>query len=164
MTEIFVYGTLKPGESNYSICASNVVAARPAIALGQLYALPFGYPAMTPGTMQIQGYLLSFANADILVALDQLEQHDPIEFQHHAPGEIWANNQYERTPIAVLDLDRGVQGTAWAYRMTVEQVRRIGGVLLACGEWSPAAHASVFPASRVTGQQVTGQQVPRSAE
>jgi gamma-glutamylcyclotransferase (GGCT)/AIG2-like uncharacterized protein YtfP len=158
MTEIFVYGTLKPGESNYPVCASSVVAARPAIALGQLYALPFGYPAMTPGTTQIQGYILALANSGILAALDRLEQHDPIEFQRYAPGQVWAENQYERTPIEVFDLDRGVQGTAWAYRMTVEQVHRIGGVLLPEGVWSPAAHASVFT------DMFTEQRVQRSAE
>lgn len=43
LVKVFVYGTLKPGESNYQrYCdRSSVVESQRAIALGQLFALPF---------------------------------------------------------------------------------------------------------------------------
>jgi gamma-glutamylcyclotransferase (GGCT)/AIG2-like uncharacterized protein YtfP len=58
---IFVYGTLKPGESNYQqYCAGRVLEAKRAIAFGQLFALPFGYPAMTEENTQFKGFYFLF--------------------------------------------------------------------------------------------------------
>ena len=64
---VFVYGTLKPNNSNYQqYCATKVISSQPAIALGQIFALPMGYPAMIEGNDQVQGYLLTFADSNIL--------------------------------------------------------------------------------------------------
>ena len=71
--KVFVYGTLKPGECNYRrYCEGKVVEALPAIARGQLFALPIGYPAMVAGEGIVCGFLLRFANCGILVHLGLL--------------------------------------------------------------------------------------------
>ncbi len=71
--QVFVYGTLKPGERNYQrYCAGKVVEAQRAFTLGRLFALPMGYPAMTTGADIVHGYLLTFADLAILDALDEL--------------------------------------------------------------------------------------------
>lgn len=129
IVNVFVYGTLKPGEANYqSYCADWVLTAKRAIALGKLFALPLGYPAMTKGNLQVHGYLLAFPNADILRNLDLLE-----DYHQHQPA---AKNLYNRQLIATYNLDFSYLGKAWVYLMTIEQVYSYGGVLLADGWWS----------------------------
>ncbi|MGL4622272.1 gamma-glutamylcyclotransferase family protein [Chroococcidiopsis sp.] len=132
--KVFVYGTLKPGEANYQrYCADYVVAAREAIALGQLFDLPFGYPAMTPGCFKVYGVLLSFANPEILQQVDWLEDYDP--------QRAIAENEYYRQQIEVYDTSLAPIDRAWTYLMTPEQVRAFGGVFLPDSWWS--SHKSV---------------------
>jgi len=127
--KVFVYGTLKPGECNYQrYCTGFVVAAEPAVARGQLFALPVGYPAMTPGDGLVHGVLLSFASPAILRNLDELEDYDP-----HRPT---SQNEYDRQQIEVFNPALQSLGLVWAYLMTPEKVRRIGGVPIPAGVWS----------------------------
>lgn len=129
LIKVFVYGTLKPGEANHrQFCADYVVAAQTAIALGQLFDLPLGYPAMTSGNFKVYGVLLSFANFEIISQLDWLEDYDP--------QRAIAENEYYRQQIEVYDTTLVSLGTAWTYLMTPEQVRTFGGVLLPDGWWS----------------------------
>jgi gamma-glutamylcyclotransferase (GGCT)/AIG2-like uncharacterized protein YtfP len=137
MVKVFVYGTLKPGEMNYSICDRWVIEACPAIAFGQVYHLPFGYPAMVAGGNGIvQGVVLSFEDAAILQKLDEFEQHDPAVFQRDCPELALGTHQYQRDAIAVFNLEGITQGNAWAYLMTSTQVSQVGGVLVPDGNWA----------------------------
>jgi gamma-glutamylcyclotransferase (GGCT)/AIG2-like uncharacterized protein YtfP len=127
--KVFVYGTLKPGEINYQrYCVLQVVEEKRAIAIGQLYDLRLGYPAMTLGESQVQGFLLTFADASILRYLDELEDYDP----NRKPEE----NEYNRQQIEVYDLQGRSLGLAWAYLMTLEQVQSLKGVLIPSGSWT----------------------------
>jgi gamma-glutamylcyclotransferase (GGCT)/AIG2-like uncharacterized protein YtfP len=127
--KVFVYGTLKPGEANYRrYCAGKVVEEQNAIAFGQLYDLPLGYPAMTHGESPVQGFLLTFADPNVLTALDELEDYNP----NRLPQE----NEYERKQIEIYNLSAQSLGLAWVYLMTPEQVQRLGGVLMRSGWWS----------------------------
>jgi gamma-glutamylcyclotransferase (GGCT)/AIG2-like uncharacterized protein YtfP len=131
--KVFVYGTLKPGEANYQYyCAGKVVEEKRAIALGQLFDLPLGYPAMTAGESQVYGFLLTFADPAILMLLDELEDYDA----QRRPEE----NEYDRQQIETYDLAGRSLGLAWAYLMTSEQVQRLKGVLMLSGEWSGYAN------------------------
>jgi gamma-glutamylcyclotransferase (GGCT)/AIG2-like uncharacterized protein YtfP len=136
MLNVFVYGTLKPGEINYHVCARYVKSAQPAIAAGQLYALPLGYPAMTPGSTLVHGFVLSFTNQESLDLLDRFEQHDPEEFSRYASNLAINQNQYRRQKIEILDQNQNRLEPAWAYLMAAEQVKRLGGILLPDGKWS----------------------------
>ena len=128
VVNVFVYGTLKPGEFNYQrYCTGKVMRAKRAIALGQLYALPFGYPAMTLGEGKVQGYLLTFSDK-ILSQLDWLEGYDP-----HRPA---AENEYNRQQVETYDLSLVSLGTAWVYLMSPEQVHTWGGILIPDAWWS----------------------------
>ena len=100
-----------------------------AIACGQLYHLPpLGYPAMTLGESQVQGFLLTFAEPSILSYLDQLEDYDP----NRRPEE----NEYNRQQIEIYDLAGQSLGLAWAYLMMPLQVQPLEGVLIPSGWWS----------------------------
>ncbi|NET05193.1 MAG: gamma-glutamylcyclotransferase [Symploca sp. SIO2B6] len=128
-TKVFVYGTLKPGEVNYDqYCASKVVEEIRAIAFGELFDLPIGYPAMTPGNSRVEGFILTFYEHGILRLLDELEDYEP----HRKPEE----NEYNRHQIETYSLEGKVLGLVWVYLMTIEQVRLQGGVLLKSGFWS----------------------------
>jgi gamma-glutamylcyclotransferase (GGCT)/AIG2-like uncharacterized protein YtfP len=128
MLRVFVYGTLKPGQSNYiRYCGDRVLHSQAAQVKGKLFDLPFGYPAMTPGEDWVKGYLLCFQDSTILQELDELEDYscdrDPIE------------NEYERRWIEVFDLQFSSLGSAWAYFMEPEKISNFGGVGLPQGHW-----------------------------
>jgi gamma-glutamylcyclotransferase (GGCT)/AIG2-like uncharacterized protein YtfP len=126
---VFVYGTLKPGEANYQkYCAGKVKAAQRAFVFGQLFALPMGYPGMTLGEGQVQGYLLSLKNSRILEELDDLEGYQ-------ASRQI-AENLYNRQYIEIFDLQGLCLSWAWAYFMTPDKVLQLGGFPQADGWWS----------------------------
>ena len=124
---VFVYGTLKPGEANYSAyCQGKVLEQQDAIALGQLFALSLGYPAMTAGEGRVRGTLLTFRDASALVALDELEDYRP-----NAP----LPHSYERRWVEIFDPAMHSLGYAWAYFMQPEQVVKFQGQVLPEGWW-----------------------------
>ena len=128
LLKVFVYGTLKPGESNYRrYCEGRVVDSYAAIAYGELFALTLGYPAMAEGRSIVHGVVLTFSDASILAELDRLEDFHP---QRH-PDE----NQYNREAIEIFNSDRLPLGTTWAYIMALDKIRSYGGILLPEGRW-----------------------------
>ena len=127
--QVFVYGTLKPGERNYErYCAGKVVEEKRAIAFGELFSLPAGYPAMIPGNAKIHGFLLTFPDSTVLQKLDNLEGYDPSRAE--------AQNEYNRHQIETYNPSGQPLAIAWAYLMTPAQVRRQKGILLPSGLWS----------------------------
>ena len=106
-----------------------------AIALGQLYNLPLGYPAMTPGESPVQGYLLTFTDPGVLTILDELEDYDP--------NQMPEQNEYNRQQIETYNLSGQPLGFAWVYLMTAKRVQRLGGILIPSGCWSSSI--STFP-------------------
>lgn len=128
LVRVFVYGTLKPGEANYQRYCANILEAKRAIAFGQLFTLPMGYPAMTLGNSPVNGYLLTLSNKFVLQNLDDLEDYNP----HRAI----AQNLYNRQQIETYDPDLTSLGLAWVYLMTPKQVCAYGGVLVPNGWWS----------------------------
>ena len=135
--KVFVYGTLKPGECNYeAYCAGHVAEVQQAVAHGELFDLPFDYPAldypaMTQGDRPVYGYLLSFANASILSDLDELEDYSPDRSDDQ--------NEYVRQEIEVFSLEEQPLGIAWVYLMSTERAIGMGGILLPDGKWTAIA-------------------------
>ncbi len=139
MVKVFVYGTLKPGEANYkTYCADKVVDAHRAYALGKLFALPMGYPAMTLGDSLVYGYLLFFTDLGVLSELDELEG-----YQHTRAA---SENLYYRQQIKIYDpqgrrggaepISQKSLGFAWSYLMTPKQIYQLRGILQSDGWWS----------------------------
>jgi gamma-glutamylcyclotransferase (GGCT)/AIG2-like uncharacterized protein YtfP len=129
LIRVFVYGTLKPGECNFEqYCADRVVATQAAIAYGALFDLHLGYPSMTAGDRPVYGYLLSFTDAVVLDAMDQLE-----DFDSRRPAD---RNEYNRVETEVFDLRGRSLGSAWVYLMSPELVKQAGGTLLLNGNWT----------------------------
>ena len=128
LCNVFVYGTLKPNQANYAeYCANKAIAQQQAIAYGELFALPMGYPAMTIGNSHVHGYLLSFSDASILESLDQLEDYQGDRASHE--------NLYDRRLIEVFDLQGESLGIVWAYLMELTQITKFAGIALPDGLW-----------------------------
>jgi gamma-glutamylcyclotransferase (GGCT)/AIG2-like uncharacterized protein YtfP len=126
---VFVYGTLKPGEANYqNYCQGKVRSQVPFYTFGDLYALSVGYPAMTVGNNKVKGVLLTFDQPEILKNLDRLEG-----FQEKRAANL---NEYYRQLISIYCLSDRSIGQAWAYFMTLERVRELGGIFVASGWWT----------------------------
>jgi gamma-glutamylcyclotransferase (GGCT)/AIG2-like uncharacterized protein YtfP len=126
--KIFVYGTLKPGEANHDRYCQSATHIQAAIAHGTLFALPFGYPAMTPGNSPISGFLLTFDDPQILNELDELEDYQP-----DRPAD---QNEYYRQKNQTFSPSHQSLGKAWVYMMALEKAKRLGGVLLPNGTWT----------------------------
>jgi gamma-glutamylcyclotransferase (GGCT)/AIG2-like uncharacterized protein YtfP len=121
LCRVFVYGTLKPDQANFEkYCAGKVIAQQQAIAYGELFLLPMGYPAMTVGNSPVYGYLLSFKDDSILESLDELEDYQS--------DRAFSENLYNRQSIEVFENKSISLGIAWAYFMTLEQVTRFDGI------------------------------------
>ena len=129
LLQVFVYGTLKPGEANYEYyCGSKVINTKKAWVRGELYGLPQGYPAMAEGNDLVYGYLLSFANPDVLNNLDQLEDYNP-----QKPA---SENLYNRKQVEIFDLKNNYLGLVWAYFMSLDKIHQFKGTLQIDGWWS----------------------------
>jgi gamma-glutamylcyclotransferase (GGCT)/AIG2-like uncharacterized protein YtfP len=121
LCHVFVYGTLKPDQANFEkYCAGKVIAMQQAIAYGELFVLPMGYPAMIVGNSPVYGYLLSFKDDSILESLDELEDYQS--------DRAFSENLYNRQSIEVFENKSISLGIAWAYFMTLEQVTRFDGI------------------------------------
>ena len=126
---IFVYGTLKPGEANYpAYCEAKIVSQLAVYTRGELYTLPVGYPAITAGNHKVYGCCLSFRDSSILHDLDGLEDYD----EHRSPDL----NEYYRALTPIYSLGDRLLGRAWAYFMNPERVVRYRGEKVTSGWWS----------------------------
>jgi gamma-glutamylcyclotransferase (GGCT)/AIG2-like uncharacterized protein YtfP len=126
---VFVYGTLKPGGANFDCyCGTEVASIYRAYIYGELYDLPsLGYPGVIRGTSKVAGFVLQFANPQILTALDVLEDYQP----YRDP----AANDYNREMVVAYTVDRAEPISAWAYFLNPDRVRQWGGVHLPDGWW-----------------------------
>jgi gamma-glutamylcyclotransferase (GGCT)/AIG2-like uncharacterized protein YtfP len=127
MLSIFVYGTLKPGQTNYGCCRERLLRVEAAMVRGQLFDLSVGYPAMTLGDRWVLGYRLVFPDEQILLVLDELE-----DYSRHRPSQ---ENEYQRVWVEMFSREAQSLGSGWTYRMDIDRVQRYQGRLLNSGEW-----------------------------
>ncbi len=143
-THIFVYGTLKPGNAAYlNFCQQWQPQCQAAIVYGMLYHLPIGYPALVLGNTEVvgstkqvvHGYVLTFNRSDILMVLDQYEQHDPDVIAQYYPGVALSEVSYQRTMVNALSPDHEAIVKAHAYTMTQLQTQILQGQHIPGGNW-----------------------------
>ncbi len=126
---IFVYGTLKPGATNFDrYCGNKVIASHRAYIHGELYHFPsLGYPGTIHGHRQVHGFVLTFADVEILNDLDRLEDYD----SQRQP----AANDYMRELVMTYTPEGIPLILAWAYLMTPDRIHQWGGILCPEGCW-----------------------------
>ena len=107
---VFVYGTLRPGQKNYTrFLAGRTTEELPATVSGRLYiAEEGGYPFLQPGEGWVIGTLMFLTpdqHATTLKQLDHLENYDP---------ENEATSLYLRRRTNAILAD-GSRVPAWVY-------------------------------------------------
>ena len=93
---LFLYGTMRAGQTARSMIAEHVSAAEPATMTGRLWAFPDGYPGFLPGGPgQVVGELVTLR--DLAAAFPLLDAYEGAEFARAlecartADGrELWA--------------------------------------------------------------------------
>jgi gamma-glutamylcyclotransferase (GGCT)/AIG2-like uncharacterized protein YtfP len=138
MVNVFVYGTLKPGEAYYeTFCQPHAVATVPALTQGCLFHLSLGYPGLTVGDGWVTGALLQFRDAAAIARMDAFEDYDP-----NLPD---TENQYIRQLRPVFSPSRQPLGTAWMYVMSPQRIHQHNGILIPEGVWSRQQWPSIAP-------------------
>ncbi len=127
-SQVFVYGTLKPGERAFGqFCQPYAIDAVDAIAPGRLYHLPLGYPAMTLESGWVRGVLLTFSTPAIFDAMDGFEDYYP---------ERLEDSEYLRIRHRIFSPAQIPLTEAWVYVMARARVDSVGGRWLPEGNWS----------------------------
>lgn len=100
---VFVYGTLRVGQSNHHIIESQLVRAVPAVIRGDLYHLPQqGYPAVIlDGAGFVYGEIMDFY--DFEQALSDMDRLEGYEGPNHSL------NLYDRVTISAAAVGPGVK-------------------------------------------------------
>ncbi|MEA5466435.1 gamma-glutamylcyclotransferase family protein [Leptothoe sp. PORK10 BA2] len=131
-TDVFVYGTLKPGGIYHQqYCLPYLKKSQPAQVRGLLYDLPtLGYPAMTLGEGWVKGYLFTLDEA-AMPGLDYLEGYNP-HGEENVPRDDDFEEEYIRLRTTVFDLAEQPMGEAWVYVMAQPPE---GAVFLPEGTW-----------------------------
>ncbi len=93
---LFVYGTLRTGQTARTFIANSVLRSVTATASGVLYVFPMGYPAFVEGKGAVFGELLWLEDlAATLAMLDAYEGNDFVRMVHQVtlPDGIGADGQ-----------------------------------------------------------------------
>ena len=115
---LFVYGTLRAGQTARSMIADYVVKAVPASMDGRIYALPEGYPGYVPCTQRtVIGEVLHLA--DLTSSLPLLDAYEGDEF--------------ERT-LGTATLAHGEAQHVWVYQLVNPESCQ-EGILVPNGDW-----------------------------
>jgi gamma-glutamylcyclotransferase (GGCT)/AIG2-like uncharacterized protein YtfP len=126
--QVFVYGTLKPGEMGFRrFCEPYMIDHQEAQSPGRLYHLPLGYPALTLEDGWVKGVLLTLSTNTALAKLDEFEAFYPDHPQ---------DSEYQRLWHRVYDVNQNLLTYAWVYAMTRDQVEALGGEWLPDGFWT----------------------------
>lgn len=75
----------------------------------------------------VQGFLLTFSDADALTAIDAFEEYYPDRPE---------SSEYQRSLQRIYDPNQRFLASAWVYTMSPEQVDSLGGLWLPHGHWT----------------------------
>jgi gamma-glutamylcyclotransferase (GGCT)/AIG2-like uncharacterized protein YtfP len=129
---LFVYGTLRTGETAGALAAPHVTRSVPASVAGRIYAFPMGYPGLIDGDGRVRGELLWLADpAAALALLDAYEGEDFARVQREAwladGSRVTAWCYVLADPTSVVDAEVILDGDWVRYRtgLAVELVQEV---------------------------------------
>ena len=116
---LFVYGTLRSGQAARSLIANHVVAAEPASARGQMFALADGYPGFLPGPEgRVVGEVMTLSDlAAAFALLDAYEGEDFTRALHEvqlADGTVLWAWCYVLSSPSLAEEGEPIPGGDWA--------------------------------------------------
>lgn len=149
---LFVYGTLKRGQSNHERFCRGLISVQEATVRGHLYELPFGFPALVVPETEVRAtgttnYLTDaeagrYEEAEVsetpsswdtvwgeLLVFDDPEKRLPMldGLEFFRPGE---ESFYKRVLIPATLAETGTTLLAWAYA-----IESASGLYLPGGHW-----------------------------
>ena len=117
LDRLFVYGTLRQGQTARSLIANQIRRCEPAHTAGSIYAFPMGYPAYIEGPGRTVGELLWLTELPATFAL--LDAYEGDDFAR---------------VIQQVTLDTGEPVWAWLYALSDPEAVRLG-TLIEDGDW-----------------------------
>lgn len=119
LDRLFVYGTLRRGQTARSLVANSIKKCAPAHTSGQLYAFPMGYPGYSEGdgTKQVVGELVWLT--DLAATFGLLDAYE---------GEDFAR------VLKQVTLEDGEKQWAWIYTLA-DPAAIQHGTLIEDGDW-----------------------------
>lgn len=126
LNSIFVYGTLRPGLSNFHLLLPYIKKIERAFTRGSIYHLPYGYPAMIDGEDIVHGDYIEVKKIhQVLKLLDELETY-------YGPNN--PQNEYERRKTKVIN-KFGKEKDAYIYIWAKPKELRQYGEIVPGGDW-----------------------------
>jgi gamma-glutamylcyclotransferase (GGCT)/AIG2-like uncharacterized protein YtfP len=117
LDRLFVYGTIRQGQTARSLIAGAVTRCVRAWTVGQIYAFPMGYPGYVEGDGRVAGEVLWLRDlAATFGLLDAYEGEDFVRI------------------IRQVTLETGEELWAWIYVLADPEAIKLG-TLIADGDW-----------------------------
>lgn len=117
LDRLFVYGTLRSGQTARSLVANSVKRSEPAVARGQLFAFPMGYPGFVEGPGEVIGEVCWLGDLAATFAL--LDAYEGVDFTR---------------VIRKVQLQHGEEVWAWIYVLTEASAIKLGEPI-SDGDW-----------------------------
>lgn len=117
LDRLFVYGTLRTGQTARTLLASAVARSVPAAARGEIYAFPMGYPGFCEGAGTVIGDVVWLTDLAATFAL--LDAYEGDEFAR---------------VITQVTLEGGEEVWAWIYALADPTTARFG-TRIPDGDW-----------------------------
>lgn len=117
LDRLFVYGTLRQGQTARSLVTASVTRSARASISGQIYAFPMGYPGYIEGSGRVIGEVLWLT--DLAATLGLLDAYEGDDFVR---------------AIRQVTTDAGEELWAWIYALADPEAVRLG-TLVADGDW-----------------------------
>jgi gamma-glutamylcyclotransferase (GGCT)/AIG2-like uncharacterized protein YtfP len=117
LDRLFVYGTMRQGQTARSLVAGSVTRCVKATTSGQIYAFPMGYPGYVEGAGRVNGELLWLT--ELAATFGLLDAYEGADFVR---------------AIRQVKLETGEELWGWIYVLADPEAIKLG-TLIADGDW-----------------------------
>ncbi len=117
LDRLFVYGTMRQGQTARSLVAASVTRCVPAATSGQMYAFPMGYPGFVEGEGRVVGEVLWLT--DLAATFGLLDAYEGEDFVR---------------VVRQVTTEAGEELWAWIYVLADPEAVRLG-TRIADGDW-----------------------------
>jgi gamma-glutamylcyclotransferase (GGCT)/AIG2-like uncharacterized protein YtfP len=117
LDRLFVYGTMRQGQTARSLVAGSVTRCVKASTDGQIYAFPMGYPGYVEGSGRVVGELLWLT--DLAATFGLLDAYEGEDFVR---------------VIRQVQTETGEELWSWIFALADPEAVRLG-TLIADGDW-----------------------------
>ena len=117
LDRLFVYGTMRQGQTARSLIANQIARSAPATTQGAIFAFPMGHPGFVEGNGSVVGEVIWLTELAATFAL--LDAYEGADFTR---------------VVRPISLSNGEITTAWLYALADPSAARLG-VQIPHGDW-----------------------------